>query len=1681
MRVRVSAALCLLLLWSLQSAISEAQQATLTADAHVSASRPTVNSGSLSNLNVGGGYTALLQFDLSTLPAGLTAAQLSRATVRLFCNRADTPGTFSAQLLTSAWTESAVTYATIPGAGTTAASGTCSAPNQFVTLDVTAAVQGWLAAPSTNFGLALTAPTAVLQFDSKENDLTGHAPELDLMTATATGSGAAGATGATGSAGPSGATGATGVQGLPGLSGLPGAAGATGSSGLAGVTGATGLLGPTGAQGAQGVTGAGLPGITGATGVSGATGGPGLQGLVGVTGATGAGTPGATGVTGVTGSAGLTYQGTYSSLTNYLQGDVVLFAGSSYVSLQSGNHGNTPGQAVLYWGPLTAQGPAGVTGPAGPLGPTGSQGLLGPAGPAGEKGDAGVQGPAGQAGAQGIPGITGPTGLQGPIGMTGNAGPTGLSFQGSYNSQTNYALADGVLWQGAGYVSLIANNHGNTPDQSPSAWALFAASGAPGITGATGIQGPIGLTGATGIGLAGPTGASGATGAQGSAGLAFQGVYASTTNYAAGDAVSYGGSSYVSLHAANHGNTPSTSPNDWSILAAQGLVGATGSVGPAGLTGLVGATGAIGFTGATGAQGAPISFTGPWLASQSYAIGDTVSFNGSSYIATAANTARQPDTSPAVWSLLAAVGSTGQIGPTGQQGSTGIQGIAGPQGTAGQAGAQGVPGVTGPTGTQGIIGATGSIGPTGLSFQGSYSSQTNYALGDGVLWQGAGYVSLIANNHGNTPDQSPAAWSLFAASGLIGATGSLGPQGPTGLTGATGIGIAGPTGAIGATGAQGAAGLAFQGAYSSTTSYALGDTVSYQGSSYVSLLANNHSNTPSLSPSFWSLLAAQGAIGATGAAGPSGNTGLTGMAGVTGATGLQGPPVSFTGAWSTSQTYAIGDMVGYLSSSYIATAANTGRQPDISPAYWSLLAGAGPTGATGAIGPTGAQGLSGLPGATGAQGLAGPTGIEGLAGALGPTGSTGQQGIAGPTGAIGATGLTFLGPYNSQTTYSVGDGVLWQGAGYVSLIASNHGNTPDQSPAAWSLFAAAGLNGATGSIGQQGPSGVTGATGIGLVGPTGSIGATGTQGAPGLVFQGTYSPSTSYALGDAVSYLGSSYISLLAANHGNTPGQSATAWSLLAAQGLIGATGAAGATGLTGIAGPTGSVGATGSQGAPIAFAGPWSTSSTYAVGDAVSYGGSSYIAIAANTARQPDISPAYWSLLASAGTIGATGAAGPTGQQGPSGYPGATGTQGATGYIGLTGVTGATGQQGPTGSMGLPGAAGTNGISGVTGTTGATGAQGAPIAFAGSWSTGSTYAIGDAVSYGGSSYIAIAANTGRQPDLSPQYWSLLASAGSMGATGVAGATGQQGPTGYGGATGATGATGSQGIAGPTGQTGIAGATGSLGFTGATGNTGTPGLTGATGAAGLTGATGTAGAPGLNFRGAWAANLAYSLNDAVTYSGSTYIALAFNTNAEPDTSPQSWSLFAQAGSAGATGSTGALGDPGAAATIAVGAVTALPAGSTPTVTNTGTTSAAVLAFGLPASGASGTTSTGSTDATAMYHPVSYNTVYYATNTPNAAATETAAVLAWIPRGCTATRLDVYSQQSNQIKVTLRNGTPGSMTDTALVCNFSGSTSSSCTVTGSVTVAAGSFLDFRIDNASSTTAGVWTSLQCTASQ
>jgi hypothetical protein len=219
------------------------------------------------------------------------------------------------------------------------------------------------------------------------------------------------------------------------------------------------------------------------------------------------------------------------------------------------------------------------------------------------------------------------------------------------------------------------------------------------------------------------------------------------------------------------------------------------------------------------------------------------------------------------------------------------------------------------------------------------------------------------------------------------------------------------------------------------------------------------------------------------------------------------------------------------------------------------------------------------------------------------------------------------------------------------------------------------------------------------------------------------------------------------------------------------------------------------------------------------------------------------------AGPQGTTGATGPAGPQGVSGPQGDVGPQGAIG------PTGATGPQGPQGIQGVQGDIGPQGPIGPTGATGAQGIQ------------------------------------GPQGDIGPQGpIGPTGATGPQGTPGLQGPQGDIGPQGPIGPTGATGAQGIQGIQGPQGSTGPQGPTGPQGIQGIQGVQGVQGIQGP---------------KGMQWQGAWSSATSYAIDDAVQYNGSSYVAVAANTNQTPDVSA-SWNLLSSKGDVGPQGPTGTL-------------------------------------------------------------------------------------------------------------------------------------------------------------------------------
>jgi hypothetical protein len=215
----------------------------------------------------------------------------------------------------------------------------------------------------------------------------------------------------------------------------------------------------------------------------------------------------------------------------------------------------------------------------------------------------------------------------------------------------------------------------------------------------------------------------------------YLGNYQSSTNYARNDAVSWQGSTYVSLIAGNLGQTPSLSPVQWTVLAAQGFTGAPGlsgglgATGAQGLPGAPGANGGQGVAGPTGSIGAiGIDFRGAWLAGRSYTANDAVTFGGSTYLAEAGNLSSEPDLYPQAWTVLAQAGGAGPSGPIGVPGAvatitigTVTTGAAGTQVVVTNAGTSSAA-LLNFTIPQGAAGSGGGSGASGISFLSTYHS-----------------------------------------------------------------------------------------------------------------------------------------------------------------------------------------------------------------------------------------------------------------------------------------------------------------------------------------------------------------------------------------------------------------------------------------------------------------------------------------------------------------------------------------------------------------------------------------------------------------------------------------------------------------------------------------------------------------------------------------------------------------------------------------------------------------------------------------------------------------------------------------------------------------------------------------------------------------------------------------------
>ena len=233
-----------------------------------------------------------------------------------------------------------------------------------------------------------------------------------------------------------------------------------------------------------------------------------------------------------------------------------------------------------------------------------------------------------------------------------------------------------------------------------------------------------------------------------------------------------------------------------------------------------------------------------------------------------------------------------------------------------------------------------------------------------------------------------------------------------------------------------------------------------------------------------------------------------------------------------------------------ATVANSGTS---SAAVFNFGVPQGATGATGSPG-TAATIAAGTT-TTGAPGTSADVVNAGTSNAaiFNFTIPRGDVGPTGPTGATGATGAT-------GTAATIAAGTTSTGAPGTSASVTNVGT----SSAAVFDFAI--------PRGDVGPTGPTGAAGI-----------------PGVNWLGTWSGATTYAIRDAVAYLGSSYYAIASSTNQAPP--NASFWNLLAEKGANG-TGAGSVTSVDVSGGTTGLT----TSGGPVTSAGTITLAGTLAV-----------------------------------------------------------------------------------------------------------------------------------------------------------------------------------------------------------------------------------------------------------------------------------------------------------------------------------------------------------------------------------------------------------------------------------------------------------------------------------------------------
>lgn len=257
-----------------------------------------------------------------------------------------------------------------------------------------------------------------------------------------------------------------------------------------------------------------------------------------------------------------------------------------------------------------------------------------------------------------------------------------IQYQGEWDDCHSYELGDVVEFRGSSYVSLVCDNEACPTDDTK--WGILSSKGDS---------------------------------------VLFKGEWRGCDVYGKGDIVYFHGSSYVSLACENEDEPTNTSK--WGLLAKEGS----------------------------------INYKGNWDECTTYEKGEVVVYKGSSYVSKVCNNTSEP-TDECKWGLLALRGTSMNFQRAWEdcttyekyavvtyRGSCYISLVCNNEANP----------------TDDSKWSVVALGASSLSYEGRWNCETTYGKGDIVYHNGSSYVSLVCDNTSELTDTCK--WALFAKSG----------------------------------------------------------------------------------------------------------------------------------------------------------------------------------------------------------------------------------------------------------------------------------------------------------------------------------------------------------------------------------------------------------------------------------------------------------------------------------------------------------------------------------------------------------------------------------------------------------------------------------------------------------------------------------------------------------------------------------------------------------------------------------------------------------------------------------------------------------------------------------------------------------------------------------------------------